>query len=402
MTASPPGRHESLDVLRGIVMLLMLFVNDVGGVDSVPWWLKHYAPDLANGMTITDVVFPAFLFVVGMSVPVALGRRLDKGEPATAILAKVLLRTAALLTMGLVMVNMRGWGWWPVLALLGLMAAFGELRRPAGVRRLVTWALRLAGITLLAWLVWQYPAFFPGQHFDPQWWGILGLIGWAYLVCSVVYLMMRRVPSPDVAGVVAVGMLLLVFVAGAKHEFGDLLQWGPMGWISRWVDPGSMIGTHGAVAVLGVLLGVGLRDGSSRRRAGWLMVGTLVAGLLLYPTFGVNKNIATPSWGLWSASLTAGLYLTLAWLMDRFDRRSGSRTKGRAQWARRWLSFVGGSALLLYLLQPLWFRGWSMAGLSYGALAPDAYSACLRALIAAAILSGVAGVLAVIGYRLKV
>ena len=75
-------RVQSIDLLRGADVLLMLFVNEVAGVTGAPAFLLHKGAD-ADGMTITDLVFPAFLFIVGIAVPFALGGRRRRGEPRT-------------------------------------------------------------------------------------------------------------------------------------------------------------------------------------------------------------------------------------------------------------------------------------------------------------------------------
>src|SRR2546423_15699493 len=81
-TPSPSPRVWSVDVLRGLVMFTMVFVNDVAGVDAAPWWMKHYEESGRgkNGMTFVDVVFPAFLFIVGLSIPLAVEARRAQGD----------------------------------------------------------------------------------------------------------------------------------------------------------------------------------------------------------------------------------------------------------------------------------------------------------------------------------
>src|SRR5271154_1773605 len=100
MTSPPPlaspQRHISVDALRGFVMFAMIFVNDIAGVHNVPAWMEHHEPPYGNGMTFVDVVFPAFLFVVGLSLPLAFENRRRKGDSTLKLLGHVLLRTFSL------------------------------------------------------------------------------------------------------------------------------------------------------------------------------------------------------------------------------------------------------------------------------------------------------------------
>jgi uncharacterized membrane protein len=77
---APARRIPSIDALRGLVIFTMIYVNDVAGAPSriVPAWMRHFH-GRGSGMTFVDLVFPAFLFVVGMSVPFALTTRQARG-----------------------------------------------------------------------------------------------------------------------------------------------------------------------------------------------------------------------------------------------------------------------------------------------------------------------------------
>src|SRR6267143_5201772 len=102
----------------------MIFVNDIAGAKRAPWWMKHWSDNFkGSGMTFVDLVFPAFLFIVGMSIPLALGGRLGKGQSPWEILPHVVIRTLSLIAIGILMVHETpdtaalGWsgGWWCVL-----------------------------------------------------------------------------------------------------------------------------------------------------------------------------------------------------------------------------------------------------------------------------------------------
>src|SRR5690349_2008170 len=132
---SRPQRIASIDALRGFVMFTMIFVNDLAGAPKrlVPDWMVHYSDRHrgGSGMTFVDLVFPGFLFIVGMSIPFAIGSRLKKGEPLWKIVVHVLVRVLALLFVGILMVNetpdTASMGWsgtlWSVLIYLSAMLA---------------------------------------------------------------------------------------------------------------------------------------------------------------------------------------------------------------------------------------------------------------------------------------
>src|ERR1035437_3332592 len=133
-----PGRITSIDALRGLVMFTMIFVNDLAGVSDriVPSWMKHFHGK--SGMTFVDLVFPAFLFIVGMSIPFGLGSRLSKGEPLWKIILHVAVRTLSLLFLGSLLVNetpsseKMGWSGalWATLMYFSAILAFCTISPP--------------------------------------------------------------------------------------------------------------------------------------------------------------------------------------------------------------------------------------------------------------------------------
>ena len=222
-TVQGTPRVLSIDLLRGADVLLMLFVNEVAGVTGAPSFLLHKTAD-ADGMTITDLVFPAFLFIVGIAVPFALGGRLRRGQSRLEVWRHVVTRALALVVMGVLMVNAEhGVGGvlsapvWNVLMTLGVLLVWGvpdegwgRLRKP--------W-LRAAGVAVLVFVALAYRgADATGfVQLRPYWWGILGLIGWAYLGVATLYLLVGDRPAV-LTGLI--GLYGCVALADAAGGFG--------------------------------------------------------------------------------------------------------------------------------------------------------------------------------------
>ncbi|MFN8091575.1 MAG: DUF5009 domain-containing protein [Vicinamibacteria bacterium] len=400
-----PARILSIDLLRGADVLLMLFVNEVAGVPDAPAWLKHVSSD-TDGMTITDVVFPAFLFIVGLAIPFAVGGRLRRGEPVGRVVAHVLGRTAALLVMGVLMVNAEHGvhgplppAVWTLAATAGVFlswgvpeAGWGRLRRP--------WLRALgAGLLILAVVSYRSPGATGLVHLRPHWWGILGLIGWSYLGAALAYVLVRDRPA-GLSGLTA--LLFCVALADAA---------GPLrGAIPRPLL-GPVLGTHTAVAVAGVLLGVLLRRqldarGPARRialEAAGLAAALGAAGLLLHglapvhAAFRISKNHATAPWGLLCAALTVGAWLAFFLLAD---------VLGWRRWPKA-LTVAGENPLVAYLLAPALLAVFAMASAvagtanPYEALASTAALGLVRSAVFAWIVARLTGGLRSAGLRIQ-
>jgi predicted acyltransferase len=343
-------RVQSIDLLRGADVLLMLFVNEVAFVHGTPGFLLH-ASAQTDGMTITDLVFPAFLFVVGIALPFALEARLRRGQTRAQLWRHVLGRVAALLVMGVLMVNaehdVRGILSAPVWNLVWTAGALLVWGTPeAGLGKIPRSWLRAAGaaLLLLAVLAYRSPGASGWIQLRPYWWGILGLIGWAYLGAASLYLWVGERPAA------LTGLVALLYCVALAQQAGGLGGWA--------VGPffGPLLGTHTAVVLAGTLLGALLRrhlggEGPARpllAQALGLATGFAAAGLLLHalaplhPAFRISKVHATAPWGLLSSALTCAAWLLLFLAVD---------LAGWRRWPRS-LTIAGENPLLAYLLAP--------------------------------------------------
>ncbi len=189
-------RIDSIDIFRALTMLLMVFVNDLWTLHGIPGWLEHTEAE-ADGMGLADTVFPAFLFIVGLSIPFALNTRLQKGDRPAALLRHIFLRALALIVMGFFMVNNGRLSdsvapAWHTVRELAMVLAFFLIwnRYPSGrPGKLPVWVLQAAGTAILLTLALTFRSDSPDSPWMiPSWWGILGIIGWSYLLVSLLTL----------------------------------------------------------------------------------------------------------------------------------------------------------------------------------------------------------------------
>ena len=184
----PLRRVLAIDAFRGLTILAMIFVNTLDDVQGMPSWLYH-TPENVDGMTFPDLVFPAFLFIVGMSIPFATAQRLAAGDTVWHLTRHVLLRTLGLLVLGVFMVNAEAGyneeamplsiGLWSLLFYASALMVWGVYRFQ---NKVLATALRVAGVVGLVVLAFMFRGGEDGSvRLSPQWWGILGLIGWSYL-----------------------------------------------------------------------------------------------------------------------------------------------------------------------------------------------------------------------------
>jgi len=351
--AAPPGalaRLSSLDAFRGLVILAMILVNYLAGVQNIPAWAKHLPQD-QEGCTLVDVVFPGFLFIVGVAIPLALHKRMARNEPVVSLLWRVFTRSASLLFVGVIMVNSSYYSaeatglsksLWFLLAMLAVVACWNIYPADAPtIKKRFFLGLRIFAVLVLAGLL----VIFRGKNEAGQvvwlqhaWWGILGLIGWAYLVCCLAYLGFR---GNSVALMGVLGFLITLYI-GDKH---GVLDW--LGPIRNFVGVGPVLGSTAASVMIGVLVGncfageaAALRPTARARFCLVFGIGLYLAGTLLRPLHGINKVAATDSYALITGGLCCLAFLLVYCVMDIGNLR---------RWASPLIP-VGQNALLAYIL----------------------------------------------------
>ena len=308
-------RLVSLDVFRGITIAGMILVNNPGS------WSHVYPPLLHaewHGWTPTDLVFPFFLFIVGVAMTYSFNSMLDKGMQKKEIYRKVLIRSLLLFGIGV------------------LMTIFPLVR------------------------------FEPLRFFDFSTMRIMGIlqrIGLCYLFASVIYLEFRKPKYQAAWAVALIGIywIMMMTIPVPGYGAGDFSMEGNLAayvdqtimgrhlWKPGW-DPEGLLSTIPAVATVlaGMLTGHLLRSDqfSKKGKAVYLFLAgntALAAGLVADIWFPINK-------GLWSSSyvlFTAGFALICLgfcyWLID---------IKSYKKWARPFV-ILGMNALAVFVLSSL-------------------------------------------------
>ena len=313
---SPVQRLLSLDVVRGITIAFMIMVNNNGGPGS--WKFMNHAE--WNGLTPTDLVFPTFVFVVGVSVVFAFEARLAKGAQRTQLAWHTVQRAAVLILLGII-VN-------------------------------------------------SFP-FFHLAHM--RFYGVLQRIGICYLVVGLFYLWDSRA-STKIAALIAslVGYWVLlrwvpipgVGMPGRDVPFMDMTQ-NLVSWIDRHLfpyhlylyspdhnvrDPEGLLSNLPAVgtALMGMLAGLWLRTkNSTGMKAAGLAGATLASlavGYLWSLEFPLNKNMWTSSFVLVAGGYSLALLTFCYWAIEMQGWRRG--------WTFPWIVF-GSNAIAAYMWSEL-------------------------------------------------
>jgi predicted acyltransferase len=365
----PSQRLLSIDAFRALTMLAMIFVNDVSSVKNIPEWIDHVkAQD--DGLGFADTVFPAFLFIVGLSIPFAIGKRISQQKSFLSTEMHILIRSLALIVMGFFHVNLESYSpaallpypLWELLITIGFFLVW--LDYPADMDKRKRYALTGAGILLLAAMAYLYkggPVEAP-HWMEPSWWGILGIIGWAYLVCATLYLIVK---GNFAAITVILGIFLLINIlthAGILHFSIPVIN---------NASSVSLIMAGTVISSLYTLLDKKGKLGSLWSVFIGLGVLALLAAFILRPhTAGISKIRATPAWVLICSGISILMFTAMIWLVD---------VKGKMNWFK-WIRPAGTSTLTCYLIPYLLYSLLMMVGFKYPSALSQGAGGILRSI----------------------
>jgi len=358
-------------------MLTMLFVNDCSEMAGIPHWMRH-ADTFEDMLGFPDLVFPAFLFCVGMSAVLAMQNRLRKGDDWRQILLHVLGRTVALVAMGLYAMNLQ-----PLLGmsknvfeLLFFVACFMAFN--VCPNKKVGRGLQIAGWTMLVAGVILCEIY--GRPFRVGWWGILGLIGWTYFVCSMVFFFTKG----NFWGILIAFFIvhLLGFLSHLpcipEEAFSRvfLLNFVPADWENHALGVSGMLAVSlllrykdRPAVLMGIMAGISLLF--------------ILAGFGAHQIWIISKNQSTPTWVYFCLAISFPMVGFFHYLVDVWQ-------KGR--WFR-FISPAWTNTLTCYLIPYAMYPLMWMSGFAFPEVLSCGIGGMVRSLVLAFVVIGIVAVL---------
>jgi predicted acyltransferase len=313
------NRILSIDIMRGLTLFLMLFVNDLF-VPGVPHWMVHTAADY-DGMGLADWVFPGFLFIVGLSIQYAINSRIQAGQSKKQVFGHVVLRTLSLLLIGVLMLNSGrvnpeltgiSSNLWAILMYVSVFLIWNKYPSNEKLKALFT-GLRILGIAGLIFLAVVFRAGESGNvsWFEAGWWGILGLIGWGYLVAASVNLLI----GPKLWPTIAVWLFFIMLNILSSLGLTDFLD---------FIKPALGVIINGdvpSVVLAGLVISIILKQAEFEpvKKAGIIIligVFCILTGFFLRHWFIISKIQGTPSWTMICNGISMVVFSVMYLIID--------------------------------------------------------------------------------------
>lgn len=383
------NRIFSIDVFRAITMLLMIFVNDLWSLTGVPLWLEHARAD-QDFLGFSDIVFPCFLFIVGMSIPYAMRNRIAKGENNFQILRHIVVRSFALLVMGFFTVNIGDLNveisglsreWFQIIMVTGFFLIWNVYPKSEDWKKYLFTGLQLAGVLLLILLVYLFKGGKDGtEQMTPQWWGILGLIGWTYLISAPIFLFVRKSPA----------LLLLFWFLFTLLNIAD-----HAGWLHTPIPGGGAFQGFAFAGIAASLLTDRANTPDKSRKLPLLYIGVgillLLTGIALRNFFIISKIQATPTWVFMCNAIAFGFFAVIYFVVD---------LKGKGNWFNL-IKPAGSSTLTCYLIPYVYYSIATFA-FTLPAFLKSGVVGLLKSFVYALIIIGITALLGKLKIKLKI
>jgi len=328
-SSKPVAANErliSLDVFRGITIAGMVLVNNPGTWGAIYWPLEHAE---WHGWTPTDLIFPFFVFIVGVAIPLAFGRRLERDGSRRDLYLKIIRRTLILFALGLFLAI-------PITPDRSPYINFSIIRIPGVLQRLAVCYLFASLIFLNTRLRTQI------------------IITLALLV--IYCLLMTRLHAPGFA----TGDLTK---EGSLASFIDRTVFGAHIWRQGKVyDPEGLLSSIPAIAtaMFGVLTGQWLRSTKLQfeKAAGMFVAGAVcvIIGWCWNPFFPINKSLWTSSYVFFTGGLALQFLALCYWIID---------IKQYRRWAKPFIVF-GVNAIALFVGTGIMARVMGLIKLPWG------------------------------------
>ena len=351
-------RNQAIDILRALTVLLMILVNDFWSVRNIPEWMKHAASGV-DFLGLADVVYPIFLFVVGMSIPFAIESRFRKGLSGESTVLHIFARTFALLIMGAFTeqslstfapdVVPYSKPIFKMLFVVGFFMIWNVYPKTDNTtRKRIYTIIQIAGVLLLCYLAYNFRSagrdgavgFFRGSY------GILGGIGWAYIVCAFVYLIVRNnLKKICIFWVVflVLSMLRSRMIGGTQLMPGqtqlltDLLS-------AAHVSNNTTMTMGGVLATLLIVRWTNLDVKKQLIYFVSFIVGLFIVALITHKFWIAAKLGMTPSCMLYCSTIAIAIYGLLHWAV----------VSGKAKWFN--IIKAGGTATLSCYVMPYFLQ----------------------------------------------
>lgn len=315
---NPPSRLVAIDLLRGLTIAFMILANNNGG-DGAFWFLKHAE---WNGFTPTDLIFPTFLFLVGVAIPYSTAARFAHGDAPAALTAHIVRRSAILFLLGIV-VNSFPW-------------FAPDTIRFYGVLQRIALCYLVVATAYVAGLRWR------------------GLLALAVGALVAYWLLMRFVPVPGSG------------LPGSEVPLLDPDR-NLVAWLDRQIfsaahlyektrDPEGLLSTLPALATIafGLLAALWLRGTQTLpvKIRGLAAAGAacVLLGALWNIDFPINKKLWTSSYALFAGGWSLLLLAAMLYLADLLP--TAADRSARPAWQQALLVF-GTNSIFAYMLSEL-------------------------------------------------